>query len=122
MNRKVASIAAEGRQAAEKWMRASRRAFCISRRLIVDPTGYVGLVSRASRKKPAPAIGCGGTTSSAASPLLSDAPRHRRRRGFLHPTPWRSRLDHRRQTPDSREIRHRPAITRLTPFFSNLLN
>jgi hypothetical protein len=55
----------------------------------------------AAIKKPASASGCGGTGPSAASPLLADAPRHRRRRGFLHPTPWRSQC-------------------RLTPFFSNL--
>src|SRR6266516_2094757 len=37
-------------------------------------------------KRPATASGCGGAGPSAASPLLSDAPRHRLRRVFLHPT------------------------------------
>src|SRR6266496_4763298 len=53
-------------------------------------------------KRPATASGCGGAGPSAASPLLPDAPRHRLRRGSLHPTPRRSQ--------------HRP-----TPFFHGLL-
>jgi hypothetical protein len=47
-------------------------------------------------------VGCGGAGPSAASALLSDAPRHRPRRASLHPTPRRSQR-------------------RLTPFFSGLL-
>src|SRR5262252_2787925 len=53
-------------------------------------------------KKPASASGCGGTGSSAASPLLADAPWHRHRRVSLHPNPWRSQCH-------------------LTPFFSSQL-
>ncbi len=41
-------------------------------------------------KRPDTASGCGGAGPSAASPLLPDAPRHRLRRVFLHPTPRRS--------------------------------
>jgi hypothetical protein len=52
--------------------------------------------------RPATASGCGGAGPSAASPLLPDAPRHRLRRGSLHPTPRRSQR-------------------RLTPFFHGLL-
>ncbi len=61
-------------------------------------------IERAERfgKRPATASGCGGAEPSAASPLLSDALRHRLRRSSLHPTPRRSQR-------------------RLTPFFSNLL-
>src|SRR6266545_2012394 len=54
-------------------------------------------------KRPATAGGCGGAGSSAASALLSDAPRHRPRRASLHPAPRRSQR-------------------RLTPFFSSLLS
>src|SRR5437870_12997698 len=53
-------------------------------------------------KRPATASGCGGAGPSAASALLSDAPRHRPRRASLHPAPRRSQR-------------------RLTPFFSSLL-
>src|SRR6266542_3543505 len=56
----------------------------------------------AGSKRPATASGCGGAGPSAASALLSDAPRHRPRRASLHPTPRRSQR-------------------RLTPFFSSLL-
>src|SRR6266498_3330822 len=44
----------------------------------------------AGSKRPATASGCGGAGPSAASALLSDAPRHRPRRASLHPTPRRS--------------------------------
>src|SRR5437870_8025006 len=54
-------------------------------------------------KRPATASGCGGAGPSAASALLSDAPRHRPRRASLHPAPRRSQR-------------------RLTPFFRSLLH
>src|SRR5712691_8054411 len=60
------------------------------------------LLKSVASKRPATASGCGGAGPSAASPLLSDAQRHRPRRGSLHPTPRRSQR-------------------RLTPFFSSLL-
>src|SRR5438128_11534191 len=56
----------------------------------------------AASKRPAAPRGCGGAGPSAASALLSDAPRHRPRRASLHPAPRRSQR-------------------RLTPFFSSLL-
>jgi hypothetical protein len=59
-----------------------------------------GTFSAAGRNATAAADSRAG--SSPALPLLTDAPRHRRRRGALYPTPRRSQ-------------RHP------TPFFSNLL-
>src|SRR6266536_5535770 len=60
------------------------------------------LLKSVASKRPDTASGCGGAGPSAASPLLPDAPRHRLRRGSLHPTPRRSQR-------------------RLTPFFHGLL-
>src|SRR6266498_5169202 len=54
------------------------------------------LLKGVAGKRSATAGGCGGAGPSAASPLLPDAPRHRLRRGSLHPTPRRSQ---RRPTP-----------------------
>src|SRR6266511_6487891 len=68
-------------------------------RLLAEKTS---LLKSVASKRPDTASGCGGAGSSAASPLLSDAPRHRLRRGSLHPAPRRSQR-------------------RLTPFFSSLL-
>src|SRR5438128_4212548 len=60
----------------------------------------------AASKRPAAPRGCGGAGPSAASALLSDAPRHRPRRASLHPAPRRS---HRRSTPFSSSLLERPA-------------
>ena len=77
--------------------------------------------SAVASKRTATASGCGGPGPSAASPLLTDALRHRLRRASLHPTPRRSPLAHQRQAHGSRERRPQPAVTRSTPFFSSLL-
>src|SRR6266568_1664654 len=90
-----------------------------TRRILLEEKVF--LSEGVASKRPATASGCGGARPSAASPLLPNAPRHRLRRGSLHPTPRRSPLAHRRQTPGSRERRLPPAVTRLTPFFSTLL-
>src|SRR5437773_638051 len=82
-------------------MRASWLAFCKSRRR-VSPEKKCPRSQGVASKRPATASGCGGAGPSAASPLLSDAQRHRPRRGSWHPTPRRS-------------------PRRPTPFFSNLL-
>src|SRR6266542_3311523 len=66
------------------------------------PTSCCFPLSVAASKRPSAPRGCGGAGPSAASPLLPDAPRHRLRRGSLHPTPRRSQR-------------------RLTPFFYGLL-
>src|SRR5712691_5254146 len=65
---------------------------------VENAPGFEGLAS----KRPATASGCGGAGPSTALPLLPDAPRHRLRRGALHPAPRRSQR-------------------RSTPFFSSLL-
>ncbi len=54
--------------------------------LVKESSRLKGIAS----KRPATASGCGGAGPSAASPLLPDAPRHRLRRGSLHPAPRRS--------------------------------
>src|SRR5882672_3463270 len=83
-------------------MRASCLAFC-------NGCCKGGLLEQESRRgkrvgsqRPATASGCGGAGPSAASALLSDAQRHRRRRASFHPAPRRSQR-------------------RLTPFVSSLL-
>src|SRR6266487_4066665 len=83
-------------------MRASCLAFCNWRRrgALLEEKDY--RLERVVGKRPATASGCGGAGSSAASALLSDAPRHRPRHASLHPAPRRSQR-------------------RLTPFFSSLL-
>src|SRR5438552_7276481 len=83
-------------------MRASGLFSCISRRPALRALFRDSAVSAVASKRPATASGCGGAGPSAASPLLSDALRHRRRRGSLHLAPRRSQR-------------------RLTPFFSDLL-
>src|SRR5450830_556828 len=83
-------------------MWASCLAFCNSRRKKESLTETPSRSKGAASKKPATASGCGGAGPSAASALLSDAPRHRPRRASLHPAPRRSQR-------------------RLTPFFSSLL-
>src|SRR5438552_15307990 len=83
-------------------MRASCLAFCNSccKGGFLEQESLLG--NRIGSKRPATASGCGGAGPSAASALLSDAPRHRPRRASLHPAPRRSQR-------------------RLTPFFSSLL-
>src|SRR5260221_13518106 len=83
-------------------MRASCLAFCKSRCREISVDKKIFRSQGIASKRPATASGCGGAGPSAASPLLSDAQRHRLRRGSLHPTPRRSQR-------------------RSTPFFSTLL-